>query len=364
MGLLRAMPEVLVREIVRRNPFRADHVPWIARIYAYPFDHWSGLGKQALFGAPNFLLFYLYQRMGILKATGRFSYYRREQWRTIRFDARNTQFSALYMKAFESGYEPHVATLVDVLCPPKAVVYDIGSNWGWLSLLVASRADFAGQIHAFEPYPPSFQDLKSVVEQAGLAGQIQCHNVALSDKAGQVQMRLPDSFQSGQAAIEDVAGASGDTAAITMDDLKLPPPDFLKIDVEGAEARVLGGGLKTLAQHKPMIIFESGRCDDDAARTLKPMQMLQELGYQFFHMCWLKQQGGVNYLVGDDTDANASPKEILGLQQFQLNERFLRPGGMNIFACHRDRICELEKIFSRQELAAVTKGNYSFRASG
>lgn len=350
-GLLRAMPEVLVREIVRRNPFRTDAVPWIARVYAYPFERWSGLGKQALFGAPNFLLFYLYQKIGFLKATGRFSYRRSGQWQTVRFDARNTQFSALYMKAFEFGYEPHVAALADAVCSPQSVVYDIGSNWGWLSLLLASRPDFAGQIHAFEPYPPSFRDLKSVVTQTGLASVIQCHHVALSDKAGQVQMRLPDSFQSGQAAIEDVAGAAGDTTATTMDDLKLPPPDFIKIDVEGAEARVLGGGLKTLAQHKPMIIFESGRCDEDAVRTLKPMQLMQELGYQFFHLGWLKHTAGLDYLVGDDTDAAATPKETLALQEFQLNERFLRPGGMNIFACHKDRLPQLEETFSRRSLA-------------
>lgn len=350
------MPEVLVREIVRRNPFRPDHVPWIARTYAYPFDRWSGLGKQVLFGAPNFLLFYLYQRAGFLKATGQFSYFRQERWQRVRFDARNTQFSALYMKAFASGYEPHVAALADAVCPANAVVYDIGSNWGWLALLIASRADFFGQIHAFEPYPPSFRDLKSVVAQAGVAGMVQCHNLALSDKAGSVQMRLPDSFQSGQAAIEDVAGGGGETSASTMDSLSLPPPDFVKIDVEGAEARVLGGGLQTLAKRQPMIVFESGRSDDAVARTLKPMQLMQTLGYQFFHLCWLKSDAGIDYLVGDDTDAGAAPKETLALREFAMCERFLRPVGMNIFACHQDRIPELELIFSRRVLAGSVQG--------
>lgn len=346
------MPELLVREIVRRNPFRIDHVPWIARVYAYPFDHWAGLGKQALFGAPNFLMFYLYQRAGFLKARGKFSYSRNDKWHGVEFDARNTQYSALYMKGFESGYEPHIAAMADLMCPEQGTIYDIGSNWGWLSLLLASKPGFAGQIHAFEPYPPSFRDLKSAVTQANLTDLIKCYDVALSDQAGNVKMRLPDSFQSGQALIEDVASGAGDASAATLDSLRLPPPDFVKIDVEGAEARVLGGGVNTLAKHKPMIIFESGRCDDDVMRTVKPMAILESLGYRFYHMCWLKAaKDGFEYLVGDDSDAQAMPKETLALQEFRKEERFLRPVGMNIFACHKDRFAELENKFAKRSLA-------------
>lgn len=349
------MPEVLVREMVRRNPFQIEYVPWIARVYAYPFERWSGMGKQVLFGSPNFLLFYLYQRAGLLKAVGEFGYLHNEQWKRIQFDARNTQFSALYMKAFRLGYEPHIAALADALCPDKGVVYDIGSNWGWLSLLLASRPGFAGRIHAFEPYPPSFRDLTSTVTQAGLASSIECHNLALSDEAGNVRMRLPDSFQSGQAAIEDVASGAGDTLARTLDSMQLPPPDFIKIDVEGAEARVLGGGLKTLAKHKPMIIFENGRCDTDPKITLKPMAILRSIGYRFYQMGWLKSKDGFEFLVGDDSDFEPAARETLALQQFQMEERFLRPVGINIFACHMDRLPELEKSFSRRSLAGTQR---------
>jgi FkbM family methyltransferase len=347
------MVELLVREIVRRNPFRPEHVPWIARVYARPFERWSSLGRQVLFGAPNFLLFYLYRRIGILRATGEIGYMREGQWRRIRFDARNTQFSGVYMKACAAGYEPHVAALVDAVCEDNGVLYDIGSNWGWMSLLVASRPGFKGRIHAFEPYPPSFNDLKAVVEQAGLGNQVGCHNIALSDQPGAVRMRLVDKFQSGQAAIEDVAAGSADAAAATLDGLQLPPPTLMKIDVEGAEYRVLSGGRETLVKHKPMIVFENGRCDGAVQRTLKPLALLQSLGYRLYHLSWLKGKGDNSYLLGDDCDPEPSATETLALQEFQAEERFLRPAGMNVFACHRDRLVELEKIFAHRTIGSV-----------
>jgi len=44
-------------------------------------------------------------------------------------------------------------------------------------------------------------------------------------------------------------------------------PTLLKIDVEGAEDRVLQGMLDTMARHRPNIIIDE--CTDEAARRLK-----------------------------------------------------------------------------------------------
>lgn len=340
------MAELLVREVSRRNPFRSVHVPWAARVYARPIERWPSLARQALFGAPYFLLFYLIQRVRVMRATGVFSYTRGDDCRKICYDALNTQFSAIYLKSFSFGYEPHIAAAADLLCADDAVCYDIGSNWGWLSLYVASRTSFTGQIHAFEPYPRSFRDLQSVVSQAGLASRIHCHNLALSDEAGEVRMRLPDKFQSGQAQIERAVPGRGESSCVTLDSLGLPPPAFIKLDVEGAEAKVLGGARETLEKHQPMIIFESGRRDDCPLQTLQPLIILKALGYRFYHLCWLRTADGVKHLVGDDCDTNPNPNEILALSEFQLEERFLRSHGMNILACHASRLGELGKKFS------------------
>src|SRR4030095_1104883 len=166
------MEEILVRKIERRNPFRIGNVPLLARIYRYPLERWSSRGKQILFGAPNLLLFSLLRRLTPFKPTGTFQFRLDNKEITISFDARNTQFQALYRADFAPGYEPELTALFDVIMPETGVFYDVGSNWGFFSLFVASKPGFRGKILAFEPFPSTFADLASTVKQAGLADRI------------------------------------------------------------------------------------------------------------------------------------------------------------------------------------------------
>ena len=67
----------------------------------------------------------------------------------------------------------------------------------------------------------------------------------------------------------------------------LPPPDVIKIDVEGAEWDVFQGARQTLAAHRPPIVFE---CDVN----------VQRFGYTRRQLCdFLRSIGGYRfYLVG------------------------------------------------------------------
>src|SRR5713226_5541601 len=233
------MHPVLIRKITRRNPFAIEKLPLIARIFRWPFDRFSTPGRQALFGAPSLLAFFLYRRFVPVRAAGVFKFKIGGQEKRIEFDARNTQFSAIYFKKLASGYEPHITALLDVLMPDDGVFLDVGSNWGWFSLFLASRPGFKGKVHAFEPFPSTFADLVSMVAQAGLSDRIECHNVALSDRIGDATMHLPDGFQSGAATLsEPLRGEVPEGEAIstvTLDALKVDPAAVMKIDAEGSE---------------------------------------------------------------------------------------------------------------------------------
>jgi hypothetical protein len=63
------MQLIRIRQITRRNPFKIKKVFWIARVYAYQFDHWPSLGSQALFGALSFALFF---RQCLILVVGQF----------------------------------------------------------------------------------------------------------------------------------------------------------------------------------------------------------------------------------------------------------------------------------------------------
>lgn len=338
-----------VAEVERQKAIQIQRIPWILDWYRRPFDRWPSSGRQALFGAPIFLLYLLYQKACPFTAKGTFLYRTKGQEKTIRFNSKNTQFRALYLEQFKDGYEPLTTALINLIVPPEATFYDIGSNWGWFSLSLAARPNFVGKIHAFEPFPPSFADLTSVVSQAGMQDRIQCHHMALSDHRGKGAMHMPDLISSGLASLEeDQSAPSGaGTEIATLDSLTLNPPSVMKVDVEGAEAKVFRGGANLLAKHKPMIVFESFRFYGDVVNTLEPMAVLNSMDYVFFRMGWWKKTPKMSYFTGDEGDADARPKETLVLAEFPFGERFLLPDGLNILACHRDRVADLGKHFQK-----------------
>lgn len=339
------MQPILIRPITRRNPFKIKKAPWIARVYAYPFDRWQSLGSQALFGAPNFALFLLFQRFLPFSPKGVFSYAIKGGEKLIQFNSLNTQFCALYRKSFAHGYEPQISALLDLLLPEEGVFYDLGSNWGWFSLLLASKVGFHGVIHAFEPFPSSYLDLCQVVEQAGLTGRVVPHDLAVSDREGSTLMHLTDHFQSGTAQMQETNIKSGEIKTAMLDALGMEPPSLIKVDVEGSEAKVFSGGRRLLSEHKPMIVFENSKSIHEPELTLKPLMVLQELGFEFFQVGWLRDCRGTAFVVGDDADPNPRSAEILCLVRFELQERFLRQPGINIFACHRDKYPQLKTVF-------------------
>jgi hypothetical protein len=65
---------------------------------------------------------------------------------------------------------------------------------------------------------------------------------------------------------------------------KLPAPDVIKIDVEGAELKAFQGGRNTLITHQPAIIFETDTNADRFGYTRKQLlDFLRECGYDRFY---------------------------------------------------------------------------------
>ena len=215
--------------------------------------------------------------------------------------------------------------------PDNGVFYDVGSNWGWFSLKLASRPGFKGRIHAFEPCPPTYKDLASVVEQAGIADRVRCHAVALMDRVGSASICLPDHIHRECAVVAD-EGKKGGLAiqTTTLDSFAGEPPDVMKVDVEGAELKVFQGGEQLLRKHKPMILFENHRNKSDISESMQPIHCLEKMGYSFYHVAWLRILGQDTCFIGDDCDPAPQPTETLALVPFQAGERFLLHDSMNV----------------------------------
>jgi len=322
-----ASEDVIRCRVKLRNPFTVEHLPPLSLIHRAAFRVRRRLSKRFV-GRPAKRLFRLLVAAG-MGGDGRASMLLGDGGRrTIHFNARNTQFGALYLPQSLPVYEPETSALLDRLVGDGDVFFDIGANWGWYALLVASRPGFKGSIHAFEPFPSTLADLRSVVGQAGLEAVIACHGVALADREGEASMGFSDGVQSGLARLGE---AGGDKVGLArLDALGLPAPQVIKIDAEDHELEVLLGAEAIIAASRPVIVFENWLHQTRPSLTLAPIQLLAGQGYRFFYPGW----------EGGDADCVlAQPGEgaRLALVPFLPAQRFLLPSQVNVVAVPAER---------------------------
>ena len=316
---------MIERELV--SPFTVQALPLFARLYRRSFR--GGMVEKLPY-IPRMLsrvLFYAMEAFGRKPAYGTFFLRVGQNDKIIRFNARNRQFSALYFATFLPIYEADVALLIAEFMPSQGVFYDVGSNWGYFSLFLASQDDFRGRIHAFEPWPSSYRDLESMINQTELQNVITHHNLALGERRGQVSMRC--GRHSGEAKIID--GAKDNILRQeTLNSLKMEEPDFMKIDAEDSEASILRGGTRILDEKRPSIVFEFSSDDDDSADT-GTLMVLDEHQYEVYYPNVSREKGN-NY--------NLELLPFSSVSKEQLTSR------CNLFASPRERSEILERYIS------------------
>ena len=210
-----------------RQPYSVARLPWLARLHRNAFRS----GRHDVSELTKFasrMAFYCGRSIWPFSVQGEFGVDVAGEMRHFRFDARNRMFSAVYFDKYSSGYEPPVLALVDALLPDDGVFFDIGSNWGYFSIYLASRPRFAGQIHAFEPWPTTYADLSSTVRQLGLDNVVHCHNFALGESNHEGAMQCGSHSGCAKLAPEGSQGVAVKIQA--LDELRLPRPDLMKVD--------------------------------------------------------------------------------------------------------------------------------------
>lgn len=327
---------VLAGRVRYENPYAVTRLPFLAELHVAAWSPSTRM-REELAKLPLRRLFSACYRLG--GGTGEFKLEVKGKPRAFPFDARNLQFTALYMPQHRLGYESETAALLDILLEDDAVFLDVGSNWGYYALWLASRTGFTGRVHAFEPLPASFRDLKNLAKRADLGDQFVCHDFALSDQAGECRIAVPDGLHSGLAKLS----LTGERASRRrLDDLDLGSPRVVKIDAEDHEWEVLAGGKELISKAKPFIVFESfwGRQDAEAQR--RPFVFLAEKNYRFFHPCWVAR------IENGFAEQPRNPDSLLGLFEFEAQQRFLLRQHLNVLACPESRLAELEGVLASE----------------
>jgi FkbM family methyltransferase len=131
------------------------------------------------------------------------------------------------------------------------VLYDVGANAGFVSVLGCRLVGPTGEVHCFEPVPENLAVLRRNLAANGFA-QAVVHPLAVSDRDGEVAM-----VADGPTITARIDAAGGLLVpSARLDGLGLPPPTVVKIDVEGAESRVLAGMRGVLERDRPVIVVE------------------------------------------------------------------------------------------------------------
>lgn len=187
-------------------------------------------------------------------------------WFTSFGDIPKLLYKKQHLVSREKSFEYDVLTLYKSLIKPGNVVLDIGANVGLFSLLGADLiGPDKGKIYAFEPAKDTFDALKKNIGLNNVTDKIELYALALSDKAGFVEMQTPstnDSFVQKDAFAyiknsDEKTGIEANTMDAFIEENKIAKVDLIKIDIEGAELLCLKGGINTLKNHQPIVLFES-----------------------------------------------------------------------------------------------------------
>lgn len=161
------------------------------------------------------------------------------------------------------AYEPAETRFVASNVRPGDLAVDAGANIGYHALHLARLAGSAGFVEAFEPLPYLAEALRASVVENGFTSRVAVHRTALDERAGTLRLRhAPRTANFGGAHFAPKEALPPEHADETVTTVRLDdaiggrPCRFLKMDVEGAEPRVIRGAHGTLAAGRPVILSE------------------------------------------------------------------------------------------------------------
>ncbi|HEB86826.1 MAG TPA: FkbM family methyltransferase [Gammaproteobacteria bacterium] len=157
-------------------------------------------------------------------------------------------------------YEPDKTRTIHTLLKPGMTFIDIGSNKGDFSLLAAKIVGDTGAVLAFEPEPDNccwirrsmnLNSYKNVALYDIALGDInEPTRLYLGEKSGWHSL-MPSNTSSSQGAID----IQMRTLDAVLGDIGRTHVDMIKIDVEGAELRVLDGARITLSNNEEIVLL-------------------------------------------------------------------------------------------------------------
>jgi len=188
--------------------------------------------------------------------------------------------------------DPNEFALLDKLLVPGMVFLDVGAHEGVYTVFASYRVGNTGSVWAFEPSRREMERLTTNVQLNDLAN-VRSFCMALADEDTNAELLIAGDEHSGHNTLGQFVHESElsrrelvplhrlDTV---LQENTLERLDVLKIDAEGAERRVLAGGLGALKRFRPTILLEVSDSSLKAQGSSRDelIRFLESQAYRFY----------------------------------------------------------------------------------
>ncbi len=158
----------------------------------------------------------------------------------------------------EDWFEDEIKFIRSVIRTGDRIV-DVGANYGVYTLTAAKHAGCDGRVWAFEPSADTAAWLSKSLK-CNRFGNVEIIEAAVSSESGQGVLVTESNSELNRLGMPSEAGGGRIIRLTTLDEiareLGWSRIDFVKIDAEGHEARVIDGGRGLFAGTSPLVMFE------------------------------------------------------------------------------------------------------------
>ena len=173
-------------------------------------------------------------------------------------------------------YEPHMTAVFERYCTLGMTVVDVGANLGYYSLLASKLVGPAGRVVALEPNSENCRLLLSSLRLGGITN-VELVPVAADSATGWAYYSTHVGSNGGLIDGGDLLQHPGVVVpTFRLDDIVDGPVGFLKMDVEGAEGRVVKGATRVIERDRPIVTTE---LKDEMLRRVSGTSVADYLGY-------------------------------------------------------------------------------------
>ncbi len=198
--------------------------------------------------------------------------------------ASNNLMTPFVLKEQQDWFEEEIKFIRKFLKPDMHVI-DIGANYGLYTLSSAKKIGNEGKLWAFEPTGSVAECLSESIKVNNFKN-ITLLKAGLSNHDGEAKLSLNPNAELNSLNTPVDENSKFETIELktldsSLEEFEWDSIDFIKLDAEGEEVRILEGGSKCLDKLSPVVMYELKHGDQV---NLSLINKFDEFGYKSYYL--------------------------------------------------------------------------------